>query len=84
MHYTKHDWRKYFNIAERKLIMPAIIPLVAIIVFFITILLKLIHFILQNEGVVISAIVLSSIVIIDIQTLLIIVYDRFIDQDTTG
>ena len=64
--------------------MPAIIPLVAIIVFFITILLKMIHFILQNEGVVISAIVLSSIVIIDIQTLLIIVCDRFMDHDATG
>lgn len=64
--------------------MPAIIPLVAIIMFFITILLKMIHFILQNEGVVISAIVLSSIVIIDIQTLLIIVYDRLMDQDATG
>jgi len=36
--------------------MPAIIPLVAMIVFFITIFLKLIHFILQNEGVVLSAI----------------------------
>jgi hypothetical protein len=64
--------------------MPAIIPLVALIMFFITILLKMIHFILQNEGVVISAIVLSSIVIIDIQTLLIIVYDRFMDQNATG
>lgn len=64
--------------------MPAIIPLVALIMFFITILLKMIHFILQNEGVVISAIVLSSIVIIDIQTLLIIVYDRLMDQDATG
>jgi hypothetical protein len=62
--------------------MPAIIPLVAIIMFFITILLKMIHFILQNVGVVISAIILSSIVIIDIQTLLIIVYDRFMDQAT--
>jgi hypothetical protein len=64
--------------------MPAIIPLVAIIVFFITILLNLIHFIVKNEGVVISAIVLCSIVIIDIQTLLIIVYDRFMGQDTTS
>lgn len=64
--------------------MPAIIPLVAIIVFFITVLLNLIHFIVKNEGVVISAIMLCSIVIIDIQTLLIIVYDRFIGQDTTS
>jgi hypothetical protein len=64
--------------------MPAIIPLVAIIVFFITILLNLIHFIVQNEGVIISAIVLSSIAIIDIQTLLIIIYDRFVEQDATG
>lgn len=63
--------------------MPAIIPLVAIIVFFITIFLKLIHFILQNEGVVLSAIVLSSIVIIDIQTILIIVYDNLMNHDAT-
>ena len=64
--------------------MPAIIPLVAIIVFFIAIFLNLIHFIVQNEGVIISAIVLSSIAIIDIQTLLIIVYDRLVEQDATG
>ena len=64
--------------------MPAIIPLVAIIEFFITIFLKLIHFILQNEGVVLSAIVLSSIVIIDIQTILIIVYDNLMNHDATG
>lgn len=64
--------------------MPAIIPLVAMIVFFITIFLKLIHFILQNEGVVLSAIFLSSIVIIDIQTLLIIIFDNVMNQDTAG
>jgi hypothetical protein len=64
--------------------MPAIIPLVAIIVFFITVLLNLIHFIVKNEGVILSAIVLSSIVIIDIQALLIIVYDRFMGRDTTS
>jgi hypothetical protein len=75
---------KIFKFAERRIIMPAIIPLVAIIVFFITVLLNLIHFIVKNEGVVISAIMLCSIVIIDIQTLLIIVYDRFIGQDTTS
>ncbi len=62
--------------------MPAIIPLIALIVFFITILLHLIYFILQNEGVVLAAIVLSAIVVIDIPSLAIILYDAIVDQNT--
>ncbi|GEM_PF-6598774 len=45
---------------------------------------NLIHFILLNEGVVLSAIVLSSIAGIDIQTLQVIVCDRVMDKDATG
>jgi hypothetical protein len=62
--------------------MPAIIPLVALMVFLITILLHLIYFILQNEGVVLAAIVLSAIIVIDIPTLAIILHDAIIDQNT--
>lgn len=62
--------------------MPAIIPLVAVMVFFITILLHQIYFILQNEGVVLAAIVLSAIVVIDIPTLAIILHDTIVDQNT--
>lgn len=62
--------------------MPAIIPLIAVMVFFITILLHLIHFILQNEGVVMAAIVLSAIIIIDIPSLAIILHDTIVDQNT--
>lgn len=62
--------------------MPAIIPLVALMVFLITILLHLIYFILQNEGVVMAAIVLSAIVVIDIPTLAIILHDTMVDQNT--
>jgi hypothetical protein len=64
--------------------MPAIIPLVALMILFITILLHLIQFILQNEEVVIAAVMLSAIAIIDIQSLVILVYDEIVDQDATG
>ena len=62
--------------------MPAIIPLVALMIFLITILLHLIYFILQNEGVVLAAIVLSAIIVIDIPTLAIILHDTIVDQNT--
>ncbi|MDP3563104.1 MAG: hypothetical protein Q8R70_01300 [Methanoregula sp.] len=62
--------------------MPAIIPLIALMIFFITILLHLIYFILQNEGVILAAIVLSAIVVIDIPSLAIILYDAIVDQNT--
>lgn len=61
--------------------MPAIIPLVALMVFFISIILHLIYFILQNEGVVLAAILLSAIVVIDIPTLAIILHDTLVDQN---
>jgi hypothetical protein len=60
--------------------MPAIIPLIALMVFLITILLHLIYFILQNEGVVLAVIVLSAIVVIDIPSLAIILYDSINDH----
>lgn len=52
-------------------------------VFFITLLLHMIYFILQNEGVVMAAIVLSAIVVIDIPTLAIILHDTIVDQNTS-
>jgi hypothetical protein len=51
-------------------------------VFFITIQQHLIYFILQNEGVVLAAIVLSAIVVIVIPSLAVILYDATIDQNT--
>jgi hypothetical protein len=62
--------------------MPAIIPLIAVMVFFITILLHMIYYILQNEGIVLAAIVLSAIVVIDIPSLAIILYDTINDHKT--
>lgn len=62
--------------------MPAIIPLIAVMVFFITIQQHLIYFILQNEGVVLAAIVLSAIVVIVIPSRAVILYDATIDQNT--
>lgn len=60
--------------------MPAIIPLIAVMVFIITILLHMIYYVLQNEGVVLAAIVLSAIVVIDITYLAIILYDSINDH----
>jgi hypothetical protein len=68
------------HVSERSS-MPAIIPLIALMVFHITILLHLIYFILQNEGVVLAAIVLSAIVVIDIPSLAIILHDAIVDQN---
>ncbi|MDO9324816.1 MAG: hypothetical protein Q7T80_07640 [Methanoregula sp.] len=62
--------------------MPVIIPLIAIIVFLITILLNLIYFILQNEGVVMAAIGLSAIIVINIPSLAIIRHDTSINHKT--
>jgi hypothetical protein len=56
-------------------------PLVTTMVFFISILLHMINFILQNEGVVLAAIVLSAIVVIDVPTLAIILHAAIIDQN---
>jgi hypothetical protein len=70
------------RVSERS-VMPAIIPLIAAMVFFITILLHMIYYIIQNEGLVLAAIVLSAIVVIDIPSLAIILHDAIVDQNTS-